>query len=278
MNRIQIVFTLLLYLSFSIFPIYAKESPQSEQVTFSNGKLILHGVLYKPKGAGPFPALLYNHGSSPGMLNSQASDLLGPLYASHGWVFFMPYRRGQGLSSSQGPYIMDEVEKARKIGGKKAMSATMVRLLTTDHLSDQLAALTWLKKASFVQANRIAVAGNSFGGIETVLGAANGAYCAAIDASGGAQTWKDLPEIQAIMIEAVRNSRVPIFFFQAENDYDLAPSHVLSLEMKKAGKQFQVKIYPPFGDTAKKGHSFAYLGNSIWANDVFTFLKKYCGK
>ena len=39
--------------------------------------------------------------------------------------------------------------------GKRA--ETMVRLLETDHLNDQLAALAWLRKQGFVQANRIAV-------------------------------------------------------------------------------------------------------------------------
>jgi dienelactone hydrolase len=94
----------------------------------------------------------------------------------------MPYRRGQGLSASAGPYIMDEVEAARKDGGTAAAAATMTRLLKTNHLNDQLAALAWLKKASFVESSRIAVAGNSFGGIETVLGAEKGSYCAAVEA------------------------------------------------------------------------------------------------
>lgn len=47
----------------------------------------------------------------------------------------------------------------------------MVQLVATDHLDDQLAALAWLRKQEFVQPARIAVAGTSFGGIESVLGA-----------------------------------------------------------------------------------------------------------
>ena len=70
---------------------------------------MLHGVLYKPAGSGPFPAIVYNHGSAPGMLSEEAFEALGPVYASHGWVFFGPYRRGQGLSASAGPYIGDEI-------------------------------------------------------------------------------------------------------------------------------------------------------------------------
>ena len=248
----------------------------ADAVSFPSGNLTLHGVVYKPDGKGPFPAVIYNHGSAPGMLNSQAFDALGPVFAARGWVFFAPYRRGQGLSAAAGPYIGDEINRAMKSGGMRAAAATMVRLLETDHLDDQLAALAWLRKQSFVQADRIAVAGNSFGGIETVLGAERVKYCAAIDASGGAESWARAPELQERMTRAVRHSQAPIFFFQAENDHDLSPSRTLSAAMKEAGKVFELKIYPPFGKSAFDGHSFTWLGSAIWGDDVFAFLATHC--
>lgn len=104
----------------------------SEVVSFPSGDLTLQGVVYKPKGTGPFPAVVYNHGSAPGMLSRDAFEALGPVFASHGWVFFGPYRRGQGLSASAGPYIGDEIAAAEKKGGRSAAAATMVRLLGTD--------------------------------------------------------------------------------------------------------------------------------------------------
>lgn len=83
----------------------------AEEVSFSNGTVQLKGVLYKPEGPGPFPVLLFNHGSAPGMLNGQAFERLGPLFVQHEWAFFAPYRRGQGLSASAGPYVMDVIQK-----------------------------------------------------------------------------------------------------------------------------------------------------------------------
>src|SRR5580700_4349745 len=250
----------------------------AETVTFPSGEITLHGVLYKPEGTGPFPAVIYNHGSAPGMLSEQAFDALGPIFASHGWVFFGPYRRGQGLSASAGPYIGDQIAAAEKNGGISAGAAAMVRLLETDHLNDQLAALAWLRKQGFVQHDRIAVAGNSFGGIETVLGAERGYYCAAIDSAGGAQSWAQAHELQSLMTRAVRNSRAPIFFFQAANDYDLSPSKTLSAEMKDASKPYEVKIYPAYGNSSSDGHTFGYFGYSVWADDVFRFLNRHCAK
>jgi hypothetical protein len=61
------------------------------------------------------------------------------------------------------------------------------------------------------------------------------------------------------MTRAVRNSRAPIFFFQAENHYDLSPSLKLSAAMKDAGKEFEIKIYPPYGKSTEDGHTFGYF-------------------
>jgi carboxymethylenebutenolidase len=245
-------------------------------IHFKSGALELGGELFMPSGKGPFPALLYNHGSAPGMLNSEASKTLGPLFASRGWVFFMPYRRGQGLSAAAGSYIGDEIKNASKTGGEKAAAVKMIQLLQGEQLDDQMAALHWLKEQSYVQKNKIAVAGNSFGGIEVVLGAAQESYCAAIDASGAAESWGKSPELQNLLKQSVRKSKSPMFFFQAENDFNLEPSKVLSSEMKAAGKISEMKIYPPFGKTNKDGHSFAYLGSSIWIPDIIQFLQKHC--
>ena len=250
----------------------------SETVTFPSGEITLHGELYKPEGTGPFPAVVYNHGSAPGMMSQQAFAALGPVFASRGWVFFGPYRRGQGLSASAGPYIGDQIAAAEKAGGLSAAAATMVRLLQTDHLDDQFAALAWLRRQNFVQPNRIAVAGTSFGGIETVLGVERGGYCAGIDSAGAAQSWAQAPELQALMTRAVRNAKAPIFFFQAANDFDLAPSKTLSSEMNAVSKTYKLKIYPPYGDSPRDGHSFGYFGSDVWAEDVFGFLNQYCTK
>jgi len=237
---------------------------------------VLHGVVYRPAGAGPFPAVLYNHGSAPGMLPAGAAEALGPSFAARGWVFFMPFRRGQGLSRSAGPYIMDEINAARTSGGMRAGAAKLVSLLETDHLDDQIAALAWLRAQGFVDPARIAVGGNSFGGIETLLGVEREAYCAGFDSAGAVQTWATTPELQERLKRAVRAARAPVFFFQARNDYDLSPTQVLSSTMKAAGKPFVAKIYPPFGDSAGQGHTLGYFGFAVWSDDVIAFLDEYC--
>jgi hypothetical protein len=122
------------------------------------------------------------------------------------------------------------------------------------------------------------VAGNSFGGVESLLGAETGSYCAAVDASGGAESWSQSPSLRALLTKSARAAKSPVFFFQAANDFDTAPSEALSAEMRHAGKDVEVKVYPPFGSSAREGHSFAYAGSDVWFPDVLAFLQRHCAR
>jgi carboxymethylenebutenolidase len=250
--------------------------PGAQTVSFKSGSLTLAGVVYKPDGSGPFPVILWNHGSYGDPM--QAFDEMGPHFTTRGWVFFGPFRRGQGLSASAGPYIGDEIERGAGSDGMRGKARAMVRLLEGDHLHDQLAAYAWLKRQPFVRSDRIAVGGNSFGGIQTVLGAERVAYCAAVDAAGGSQSWSVAPELHPVMLRAARASRAPMFLIQAENDYELTPSHALAEAMQQAGKVVELKIYPPFGEGQAAGHGFGWHGSAIWAEDVVRFLERHCDR
>lgn len=250
----------------------------SETVTFKNGDLVLHGLLYRPAGRGPFPVVLFNHGSAPGMLNTQAFDAIAPVLTARGWAFFAPYRRGQGLSRDAGPYIEDAIMAARTKGGTSLAAETMVRLLSTDHLSDQMAALAWLQSQDFVLPDKIAAMGNSFGGIEVVLGAEQFGYCAAVDLAGGAETWDLAPMLRDVMKRAAQSAKSPMLFVQAENDFNLAPSKVLFDTMRAANLPAEIKIFPAFGMSAQNGHSFAYRGVDIWRDEVTGFIERNCAR
>jgi hypothetical protein len=65
---------------------------------------------------------------------------------------------------------------------------------------------------------------------------------------------------------------------QMTNDFDLTPSKTLAIVMKAANKTYELKIYPPYGNSQGDGHSFGYFGSAVWANDVFRFLNRYCRK
>jgi carboxymethylenebutenolidase len=241
--------------------------PAPIEVTFSSGSLVLHGFLYKPEGQGPFPAVLWNHGSErrPGWLPEVA-----PTFLSQGYIFFIPHRRGHGRSP--GEYVMDLLGSANQSGGSSARSRKLVELME-QHLEDQMAALAYLKGLSSVDPQRIVVAGCSFGGIQTVLMAEKGlGVRAAVDFAGAAQNWQHAPELRARMIQAVQHSQMPIFFIQAKNDYDVSPSRDLAAAMEKSGKPRALQIFPAFGKSNQDAHEFCVHGDEIWATQVFSFL------
>ncbi len=240
------------------------QTARPEEVTFPSGKLVLHGYLYKPEGSGPFPAVLYNHGSErkPG-----SRVELAQAFASKGYVFFYPHRRSHGRSPSDS--FVDSLYE---------QGARGVVALHEIHLEDQLAALHYIKGLPYVDPGRIAVAGCSYGGIQTILAVEANTEMklglrAAIDFAGAAISWGKAFDLRERMLRAVRKATVPILLIQAENDYDLSPSHALAKELERLGKPHKLLIYPPFGATAQEGHGFCGArGSPKRGHEVFSFL------
>jgi dienelactone hydrolase len=236
-------------------------------VSYSNGGLELKGFLYRPPGPGPFPAIVYNHGSEKTLAYI---DKLAVPFVERGYVFFAPNRRGQGRSP--GTYILDVLNPLR--GAQ--WSQTLVRL-HEEQLSDQLQGLEFLKTQPFVDSGRIGVFGWSFGGIQTLLAAerSDTGYKAAINCAGAAQSWNGSPDLQARLSKAAQSATIPVFFMQAQNDASDSALKALSEEMRKAGKPYVAKIYPPFGSTAQQGHEFCAVGVEVWGPEVFGFLAQH---
>ena len=243
---------------------FAQEAlpPNAQEVSFPGAVGTLTGFLYVPAGDGPFPAVLWNHGSErrPG-----TQPELAEFYNSHGFVFFVPHRRGQGRSP--GPYIMDEIRSHR--GPYAAEEAQQ------DANGDVVAALKWLRAQKQVDPQRIVVSGCSFGGIQTLLTAEKGLGARVFIAfAPAAQSWGN-PALEQMLSDAVRKARGPVFILQARNDFSIQPAQVLGKIAKAKGGQ--VMIYPPFGETPEDGHwKFAttQAGIAIWGGDVINFIKE----
>ena len=105
--------------AFLLFTFARGLSAQSkpEEVVFRSGGRQLHGFLWRPEGTGPFPAILWNHGSErlPG-----SQPTLAAFYTAQSYVFFVPHRRGQGRSPSPG-CITSRIWLRRLTPGERAM-------------------------------------------------------------------------------------------------------------------------------------------------------------
>jgi hypothetical protein len=76
------------------------------------------------------------------------------------------------------------------------------------------------------------------------------------------------------LIRGVDLAKATVFPIQAENDYSLAPSRVLSKEANKKKKDFQSKIYPAFGKTHQDGHwGFCSSATDVGETMYWPFLK-----
>ena len=246
--------------------------PAPDTITFASGNLKLKGLLWRPAGKGPFPAALYNHGSEarPEKFLTNVTRA----FLAQGYAFFVPFRRGQGLSKGQGKYIIDQLDSAGLAGGSPARFALAIKLLETSQLQDQMAALSFLKSQPFIDPDRIALVGISFGGIQTMLMAQQPGIKAALNFAGAAMMWDKSAEVAEWMKKGVAHVRIPVYFIQAENDFSTKPSLVLSEEMRRLGKPCVVKIYPPRGTTPMEGHTFIDA-TDIWAPDVFPQLNQW---
>lgn len=247
---------------------------QAQLVTFRAADgVTLHGFLYLPQGAGPFPAVLWNHGSEkwPGW-----QPELAAFYTANGFAFFIPHRRGQGRSSDAGAYIVDRQPSTFRVavGGTDAGKAVIALHEEASH--DVEAAVGWLRARPEIDPGRVVMSGVSFGGIQTLLAAEKGLGVRAFVAfAPGAMSWRWVTGLDGRLEQAVLHAQAPVLIVQAQNDYDLSPSQVLGplLERERKGRAV---LFPPFGTTKQEGHgAFACRaeGAAIWGPTVLEFFR-----
>jgi len=257
------------------------QSPGGPETVFvHNGPVTLHAVVWRPQGRGPFPAILLNHGSGRSREQlkrlgpyERNAEILGPVFARHGYVFLYLFRHGVGPSSEQGANAFDLMNKESDAHGQEARNALQLQLLENRDMDDALSGLKFLRALPYVDSRNIALVGHSFGGSLTVLLAAREPNLQAVVVfSGAGYSFDRSPELRVRLLAAIDRIAAPVFFIHAENDYSLSSGKVLDARRERIGKPHRLKIYPPIGQTVDDGHDFLHLGVNIWEHDVFAFL------
>lgn len=138
-------------------------------VTIDGETVKLATITYKPDGAGPFPTLIFHHGSTGrGMdpsIFARPYDprTLAEWFKSRGWAVILPSRRGRG--GSEGTY--DEgfsIDRTRGYSCDETLSIPGAERA----LRDIDAVTPILLAQPFVDRSKIAVGGQSRGGILSV--------------------------------------------------------------------------------------------------------------
>jgi len=247
---------------------------QPTVVEFSSGGKILHGYFVKPEGNGPFPVIVFNHGSES---DPKARWDLEKFYTDLGFILFEPHRSGHGLSADAGPDILTQQEALPAGLSNEEFQAAIWDLHQKANV-DVISAIQWLKSQSYVDANRIVVSGYSYGGIQTIITAEKSdslglGVRAFVPFAPGAMSWNSY--LAGYLSSSVQNAAPPIFLIQAANDYSLGPSEVLGAILEAKGTPNGHKVYPAFGDTVEQGHGGFALsaeGAAIWSPDVLAFF------
>ena len=243
---------------------------QYSGIFYRSGNLNIQAYLYQPKGAGPFPVVIYNHGSRGGReSDSVPFQYIGAILTRAGYIAFVPERRGYGNSDGLNP--RDEVGRDQ--------SRVVTRLYA--ETEDVLAAIAYLRTVPSADTNRLGIMGWSFGGIVTMFATSrSAAFAAAVDQAGGALTWDSNAHVRNALVQAAESSTTPTLFMVARNDRTTSSITTLAEIFKDRGIPQQTLIYDAFtpnrGAWAAPGHAvFSEQGTDVWENDLLQFLDRY---
>ncbi len=239
--------------------------------------LKLVGTLLRPTGAGPFPAVVLNHGAwGPAQKRREKPRLdyapLSTWLAERGYAVLVPMRRGYGAS---------EGETAESSGGCADPDYVKAGLAGAE---DILAALRWLQAQSFADARRSLLVGYSAGGWGSLAAASlrPAGLIALVNLAGGRGGFagNGWPCVAPRMIEAAhgfaaRNPALPSLWLYGVHDALFGPEFARQLAgaWNAAGGTAELHaIAPDFAD----GHGVfeAAEGVAFWAPLLAEFLDR----
>jgi dienelactone hydrolase len=242
-------------------------------------RLLMHAIVLRPPGPGPFPLAVINHGSSQS--SAQRATFSPSEYASasqwflnHGFAIALPLRPGHGETG--GPYFEDQ-------GRCESANYEKSGLATADSIQ---ATIDYLTAQPFVKKSGTIVVGQSAGGWGALALASRNprSVRAVINFSGGRGGRVDdkagnncAPDR---LIDAAgkygSSARIPTLWLYSKNDGYFAPdlSKRMAEAFHTAGGDAEYHLLQSFGTD---GHSFIEFGEAsmLWAPMVEKFLAEH---
>jgi dienelactone hydrolase len=145
---------LSLAIAVACMALVADPARAAETVTIPHEGAALRGVLFRPQGAGPFPAVVLLHGCSGAYT---ASDQLRASYRD--W--------GELLSAAGFAVLVPDSFGSRGLGSQCRVSKRKVRA-SRERIGDAVAARRWLQSQAWVMGDRVALLGFSNGAVTTL--------------------------------------------------------------------------------------------------------------
>jgi dienelactone hydrolase len=245
-----------------------------DECTYRSDGLKIKGYLYLPPGPGPFPAIIYSHGSvlRGELAQPRRFEWLAYRLARLGYATFVAERRGYGGSEGNG------------VIGNEGLNS--LRYGAPGEVRDVLAAIDFLKRRPEIDGTRIALLGKSLGGFVSLLAAAEQPELRAVVSLAGGYGSGDrmmspaMLFIQSELQAAARRIQVPTLVMHAENDrvVPVSLSRMVVDELQRRDIPAIGKIYPPFTVAGKEmeGHALfdGVNGLSYYWADLTAFLAR----
>ncbi|HEX9326593.1 MAG TPA: CocE/NonD family hydrolase [Reyranella sp.] len=245
-------------------------------VTIDGETVKLATITYKPEGPGPFPTLIFHHGSTgrgtEPVLFDRPHDprIQAQWFTARGWAVVAPSRRGRG--GSEGFY--DEgfgLDRSRGYTCEAALS-----LAGADRALRDLDAITPLILAQpFVDRGRVAVGGQSRGGILAVAwsGRQPGVPRAVVNFVGGwlGEGCRTASTVNQDLFKRGTAYGRPTIWLYGDKDpfYSLAHSRANFAAFEEAGGKGTFHEYAP--SEALDGHRIG-SAPSLWSATLETYL------
>ena len=249
------------------------------RIPVADGHYSLALTIFRPRGDGPFGAIVLNHGVGEGardrFLESPTLFIqAASAFVSRGYAVVMPLRRGFGETG--GEFAEDAGECGSPHYGRGERAAAR----------DVLAAYEFTRKLPYVDPERMILAGQSAGGVASLYAAAQqpkglvAVLAFAAGRGGNPALHPGIPcaaEALAALFQDLGTSvRVPVLMYYAENDLYFGPAASRSWfqRLQGAGVEAEYVLQPPFGSN---GH-FVFAdgkGVELWLPTVERFLERH---
>lgn len=245
-------------------------------VTIDGERVKLATVTYKPSGDGPFPTLIFHHGSTGRGRNPALFErlydpkALAGWFTARGWAVILPSRRGRG--GSEGTY--DEGFEPDRAQGYSCEPA--LALAGAERALRDIDAITPVLLAQpFVDRDRVAVGGVSRGGILAVAwsGRQPGVARAVINFVGGwlSERCASIDDVNADLFRrgsAFKRSTIWLYGY-GDSYYSLRHSRQNFTAFRAAGGKGAFREYdPPEG---LDGHQIAAVPD-LWTEALEAYL------